>query len=84
MNYIENLESGYITRRRETLAALAHAYLEAGFFPEPISDNDLSCFWIRLQPITGDNPITIGGEFKTPDKADFEIFKQWAKHEPRY
>lgn len=81
MNYIENLEPGYIARRRYALVALARAYLEAGFFPEPISDNDISCFWIRLQPITGDKPITVGGEFKTPDKTDFSIFKLWAKHE---
>lgn len=84
ISYIESLDPGHIARRRKALTALARAYREAGFFPETVTDKDVECFWIRLQPISGDKAITVGGEFNLPDKHDIDLHKHWAKHEIRY
>jgi len=47
---IEELDPGHFTRREDILEDLREKARALGFFPLPLTWNDVECFWIRLEP----------------------------------
>lgn len=47
---IEQFDPGHFARREDILEDLRVKAREMGFFPLPLSQNDIECFWIRLEP----------------------------------
>ena len=47
---IEELDPGHFTRRETILKDLRAKVRDLGFFPLPLTWNDIECFWIRLEP----------------------------------
>lgn len=46
---IEEFDPGHFTRREDILEDLRTKAREMGFFPLPLSWNDIECYWIRLE-----------------------------------
>lgn len=47
---IEELDPGHFARREDILEDLRTKLLGMGFFPLPLSQNDIECFWVTLEP----------------------------------
>jgi hypothetical protein len=47
---IEELDPGHFARREDILENLRTKLSAMGFFPLPLSLNDIECFWVTLQP----------------------------------
>lgn len=47
---IEELDPGHFARREDILEHLRGKARALGFFPLPLTRNDVECFWIRLEP----------------------------------
>ena len=45
----EELDPGHFARREDILEDLRKKVRELGFFPLPLTQNDIECFWIRLE-----------------------------------
>ena len=50
---IEELDPGHFARREDILEDLRTKVINMGFFPFPLSWNDIECFWIRLEGKNG-------------------------------
>lgn len=78
---LEEIDPGHFSHREITLDRLREKARELGFFPLPLSRNDIECFWIRLEPIESAEII----HFTTDILFDgyYEHLKKVAKHETR-
>lgn len=47
--YIEQIVPGHFARREDILEDFRTKLSAMGFFPLPLSRNDIECFWIRLE-----------------------------------
>ena len=47
---IEEFDPGHFARREDILEDLRTKVREMGFFPLPLSWNDIECFWVTLEP----------------------------------
>lgn len=47
---IEEIDPGHFARRADILKDLRTKLHEMGFFPLPLSQNDIECFWVTLEP----------------------------------
>ena len=47
---IEEIDPGHFARRSDILKDLRKKLHEMGFFPLPLSQNDIECFWVTLEP----------------------------------
>lgn len=47
---IEELDPGHFARREDILEDLRTKLSEMGFFPLPLTQNDIECFWVALEP----------------------------------
>lgn len=47
---IEEFDPGHFARREDILEDLREKVRALGFFPLPLTWNDVECFWIRLEP----------------------------------
>ena len=47
---IEELDPGHFARREDILEDLRTKLGEMGFFPLPLTQNDIECFWVALEP----------------------------------
>lgn len=47
---IESFNPGHFARREDILEDLRTKVRELGFFPLPLSQNDIDCFWVTLEP----------------------------------
>lgn len=47
---IEELDPGHFARREDILEDLRTKLREMGFFPLPLTQNDIECFWVTLEP----------------------------------
>lgn len=50
---IEELDPGHFKRREDILEDFRTKVRNMGFFPLPLSWNDIECFWIRLEGKNG-------------------------------
>jgi len=46
---IEQFDPGHFTRRHDYLLRVSEQVRSMGFFPLQITQNDIECYWIRLQ-----------------------------------
>jgi hypothetical protein len=46
---IESFDPGHFARREDILEDLRTKVRELGFFPLPLSQNDIDCFWVTLE-----------------------------------
>lgn len=46
---IERFDPGHFSRRRDILEDMRKKVRDLGFFPLPLTQNDIECFWIRLE-----------------------------------
>jgi len=89
MNLIDTLEMldpGHFSRREVELESLRKNVRTLGFFPLPLSRNDIECLWVRLEAkdYYSGSPIYLTEEsyFDVVNNANFfEILKKMAKHE---
>lgn len=47
---IEEIDPGHFARRSDILKDLRKKLHEMGFFPLPLSQKDIECFWVTLEP----------------------------------
>ena len=47
---IEQLDPGHFARREDILEGLRTKLREMGFFPLHLTQNDIECFWVTLEP----------------------------------
>lgn len=47
---IEELDPGHFARREDILEDLRTKLSEMGFFPLHLTQNDIDCFWVALEP----------------------------------
>ena len=81
---IEQFDPGHFDRRSVVLEKLCTKAKELGFFPLPLSQNDIDCYWIKLEPNEyhkGKN-ISFQEEF-IDDGYVIELLKEVARYETR-
>lgn len=76
---IEELDPGHFGRREVILENLRKKAKELGFFPLPLTQNDIECFWIRLEPNSSNKDLKI--HFTKDDFSFIDIFKDVARYE---
>ena len=81
---IEQFDPGHFGRREETLERLRTRAKEMGFFPLPLSWNDIECFWISLEPNEQNKgkKIHFQSEY-VDDPYILNVFKEVARYEQR-
>jgi hypothetical protein len=79
---IEELDPGHFARREEILEDLRKKAKELGFFPLPLSQNDIECYWIRLESneMHKGKQISFQREY-TDDEYVLELLKDAAKYD---
>lgn len=78
---IERFDPGHFDRRYDYLVKLSKEVKEMGFFPLQITQNDIECYWIRLESINGKR--TIFAPEYLDDCNVIEVIKKVARHEER-
>lgn len=79
---IEQFDPGHFNRRSVVLEKLRIKAKDIGFFPLPLSQNDIDCYWIKLEPNEshkGKN-ISFQEEF-TDDENVIELLKEVARYD---
>lgn len=81
---IEEFDPGHFARREDILEDLRTKAREMGFFPLPLSWNDIECFWIRLEPNDSHKgkKISFMREY-TGDEYAIRVLKEVARYETR-
>lgn len=82
---IEEFDPGHFARREDILEDLREKARALGFFPLPLTWNDVECFWIRLEP----NESNMGLKINLTEETLFDleipsilkIYKDVAKYE---
>lgn len=81
---IEEFDPGHFARREDILEDLKTKAREMGFFPLPLSWNDIECYWIRLEPNDSNQGLKIRA---TRDELEWdsyiEVLKEVARYETR-
>ena len=79
---IEELDPGHFASREEILEDLRKKAKEFGFFPLPLTQNDIECFWIRLEPneMHKDKKISFQKDY-IDDEYVLELLKDVAKYD---
>jgi hypothetical protein len=81
---IEEFDSGHFARREDILEDLREKARALGFFPLPLTWNDVECFWIRLEPNDSNKGLKIRA---TRDELEWdryiEVLKEVARYETR-
>ena len=83
---IEEFDPSHFSRRKFFLENIRKKVRDIGFFPLPLSQNDIECFWIRLEP----NDAHKGKKIHLSEEAYFDmigipslmkVYKEVAKYE---
>ena len=79
---IESFDPGHFGRREDILEDLRTKVRELGFFPLHLSQNDIDCFWVTLEPNDSHKgrKINITREELTWDNF-IEVVKEVARYE---
>jgi hypothetical protein len=79
---IEEFDPGHFARREDILEDLREKARALGFFPLPLTWNDVECFWIRLEPNESNvgKKISFQREF-VDDEYALKIFREVAKYD---
>ncbi len=81
---IEYIDPGHFGRRGAFLENLRKKAKELGFFPLPLTQNDIDCFWIRLEANETHKGMKISfQEEYTDDEYVLNLLKDVAKYETR-
>ena len=78
---IEEFDPGHFTRREDILEDLRTKAREMGFFPLPLSWNDIECFWIRLEPNDSNKGLKVHA---TRDELEWDSYIKVLKVVARY
>ena len=79
---VEQFDPGHFNQRRVVLEKLRAKVKDIGFFPLPLSQNDIDCYQIKLEPNEshkGKN-ISFQEEF-TDDEYVIELLKEVARYD---
>lgn len=81
---IEELDPGHFDRRSVVLEKLRTKAKDLGFFPLPLSQNDIDCYWIRLEPNESHKGKNISfQEEYADDEYVIDLLKEVARYETR-
>lgn len=81
---IEELDPGHFDRRSVVLEKLRTKAKDLGFFPLPLSQNDIDCYWIRLEPNESHKGKNISfQEEYVDDEYVIDLLKEVARYETR-
>lgn len=76
---IEKFDPGHFDRRHDYLIKLSKQVRSMGFFPLQITQNDIDCYWIRLE---GNDNKVLNVSFDLMDVPGFvDILKEVARYE---
>lgn len=79
---IEEFDPGHFARRKDILEDIREKARTLGFFPLPLTWNDVECFWIVLEPNDSNKGLKIHA---TRDELEWgryiEVLKEVARHE---
>ena len=79
---IEQFDPGHFDRRKVVLEKLRTKAKDLGFFPLPLSQNDIDCYWIRLEPNDSHKGKNISfQEEYTDDGIIIDLLKEVARYE---
>jgi len=79
---IEELDPGHFGRREVILEDLRKKVKGLGFFPLPLTQNDIECFWIRLEANEMHKGMKISfQEEYTDDEYVLNLLKDVAKYD---
>lgn len=82
---IEQFDPGHFDRRKDILEDLREKVRELGFFPLPLTQNDIDCFWVRLEPNDSHKGLHIhftkDDLFWLENENTFQIYKDVARYE---
>ena len=84
MNLIQTIEAvdpGHFARREVSLENLRTKVRAMGFFPLPLTWNDIECFWITLEPNDANKGMKISVD---RDSLDWEPYIEALKEVARY
>ena len=81
---IESFDPGHFARREDILEDLRTKLRSMGFFPLHLSQNDIDCFWVTLEPNDLHKGMKISfQEEYTEDEYVLKLLKDVAKYETR-
>ena len=79
---IEELDLGHFGRRELILEDLRKKVKGLGFFPLPLTQNDIECFWIRLEANEMHKSMKISFQKEyTDDEYVLKLLKEVARYE---
>lgn len=79
---IEQIDPGHFARRQDILENLRTKVRAMGFFPLPLTQNDIECFWITLQPNNANKDKKISVDREGLDWEPYiEALKEVARYE---
>ncbi len=82
INIIEEFDPGHFNRREIILEDLRSKLSMMGFFPLPLSSNDIQCFWITLEPNEANKGKKISVDRDSLDWVPYiEALKEVARYE---
>lgn len=76
---IEQFDPGHFARREDILEDLRAKVRELGFFPLPLTQNDIDCFWVTLEPNDSHKGMKI--HFQKEDLDYLKYFTGVSKYE---
>ena len=81
---IEQFDPGHFDRRSVVLEKLRAKAKDLGFFPLPLSQNDVDCYWIGLEPNESHKGKNISfQEEYIDDGIIIDLLKEVARYETR-
>lgn len=79
---IEEIDTGHFARRVDILEDLREKVRALGFFPLLLTQNDIECFWIRLEPNGSNQNLKIRvSKDELELNSYINVLKDVAKHE---
>lgn len=74
VHIIEETDPGHFSKRLSALKRLSNEARSLGFFPLQITQNDIQCYWIRLESSEGKH-VNLSFELYEDAKSSSNIFK---------
>jgi hypothetical protein len=80
---IEEFDPGHFARREDILEDLREKARTLGFFPLPLTRNDIECFWVRIESKTQGKNIPLSRE-TLDDALSLPTFMRTLKDAAKY
>lgn len=77
---IEQFDPGHFSARRTSLERLRLKVRELGFFPLPLTENDINCYWIRIEALEDNKTFSFQYDY-LDDEIILDLLKKAAKYD---